>query len=93
MIHHEPVDVRVFYPNPSDNPETTYANPVQRTPAQQHLDEALDKAAQHADNALAEAQAAVDWLTVVAPIPTTRNVATYIRQLIDEIVEVRRLRQ
>lgn len=72
-----------------------FAPPVERvvrTPAQQHADEALDKAAEHARFALDDVEAALEWLEVVTQ-PVNRDVPTYIKKLAAEIAETKRLRQ
>ena len=63
-----------------------------RTEAQRAQDEILDKATENAEKALEHANEALDWLAVITQ-PKTRNVSVYVNQLVEEIAEVRRVRQ
>lgn len=79
-------DVRIVRGDPS------FIEQVQRTPAQKHADEALTKAAELADSALEDVKSALEWLEVVTN-PINRDVPTYIKKLMAEIAETKRLRQ
>lgn len=63
-----------------------------RSEAQRAQDEILDHASEHAESALEHAEKALDWLAVLTP-PRHRQVPVYLQQLIEEIAELRRVRQ
>ena len=82
-------DVRIV----RGDPNVEYLEPRrQRTEAQRAQDEILDKAAAHAEEALEHVNKALDWLSVVTQ-PKNRTVPVYVRQLIEEIAETKRLKQ
>lgn len=81
-------DVRIV----RGDPNVSYIEQPKRTAAQKHADEALTNAEQAAKESLEKAEEALEWLSVVAT-PKNRNLPTYIKQLTEEIAEVRRIRQ
>lgn len=63
-----------------------------RTAAQKAQDQILENAEKAALDALNKTKEAIEWLGVVTPV-TARTAPVYLRQLLAEIVEVRRVRQ
>lgn len=63
-----------------------------RSPAQQHADQALTAAAVAAAAALYNLETAIEWLGVVTTV-TNKEAPRYVKKLIEEIEETRRLRQ
>lgn len=82
-------DVRIV----RGDPGVSYIETKSRSAAQKHADSALDSAEAAATEAMEKAQEALDWLKVVENKPKNIHVPTYINKLVEEIAEVRRIRQ
>lgn len=65
---------------------------VDRSPQQKAQDDILDSAAIAAAQALASIEEAVAWLGIVVPVKNA-NAAHHVQKLVEEIAEVRRIRQ
>jgi hypothetical protein len=77
-------DVRVVHGDFIDVP--------QRTAPQKMLDTILENAEEAADDAKTLLEEAIEWLGLVKP-STHRTLPTLVGQLVEEIREVRRMRQ
>lgn len=85
----ETSDVRVVHQ--ADASEVAYLEQKQRTPAQKHMDAALDAAEEQARASLEALEVSLQWFAVVKP-DYRSTLPTEIGQLIEAIVETRRLR-
>ena len=84
-------NVRVF--RGAEAPEyADHQQQRQRSEAQKHMDTAIDHAEELATQALDNVTEALEWLSVVCP-PKNATAPVYIRQLVEEIAELRRVRQ
>lgn len=86
-------NLRVHYDRPGDlQADNLGTRPAERTAAQKAQDQILEHAEKAALEALDKTVEAIEWLSIVSPV-TARSAPVYLRQLLAEIVEVRRVRQ
>lgn len=85
----ETSDVRVVHQGEAS--EIAYLQQRERTPAQKHMDAALDKAEEAARDALEALTEALGWFAVVRP-DYRSTVPTEVGQIIEAVTETRRLR-
>ena len=87
-------EVRIIHPGTATRgpAESVVALDVERTPQQKAQDDILDRASEAAAAALASVKEAIDWLAVVTPVKNA-GAANHVQKLVEEIAEVRRIRQ
>lgn len=82
-------DVKVIHTGEAS--EVAYLRQQDRTPAQKHMDTALDKAEEAARDSLEALSEALQWFAVVRP-DYRSTLPTELGQIIEAITETRRLR-